>query len=105
MCSSDLLNPGHGGVADRFLADLRESVAHVKAHPESAAEGSAPLYGMIANVPLRGLVKRNVREFLEKMYRPDAATGGADEGGVEDGIPPFVRTVLAAWARWRHGGG
>ena len=32
-------------VAERFLADLREAVEHVKAHPEE--KGSmAPVYGM-----------------------------------------------------------
>ena len=38
------------GVADRFLADLRASVAEVRANPEHRS-GMAPVYGMAASLP------------------------------------------------------
>jgi glutamate/tyrosine decarboxylase-like PLP-dependent enzyme len=110
-----ILNPGHAAVAERYLSDLREAVEYVRVHPEASAEGSAPMYGMIAKLPLRGLVKKNVLAFLEKMYRadPDATTltdaSGNDDstaGGVEagDDVPPILRTMLRAWARVTHRG-
>jgi glutamate/tyrosine decarboxylase-like PLP-dependent enzyme len=102
-----ILNPGHGSVAKRYLSDLAEAADHVRLHPELAAQGSAPMYGMIAKVPLRGLVRRNVRSFLEQMYRPDAdgtdAPDNAPALDTGDAIPPLVRTALEAWHRWRHG--
>jgi glutamate/tyrosine decarboxylase-like PLP-dependent enzyme len=103
-----ILNPGHEGVAARYLADLRAAVDHVRRHPEAAAEGSAPMYGMIAKIPLRGLVRRNVLAFMTKMYAPDAGGGAAAGDGDApaadpgDDIPPVVRRLLASWARWRH---
>ncbi len=57
------------GVAERFLADLREAVAHVKAHPEE--KGSmAPVYGMAASVPLRGLVSDMLKQYLDLIFKP-----------------------------------
>jgi len=56
------------GVADRFLADLREAVEHVKAHPEE--KGSmAPVYGMAATVPLRGMVSDLLKKYLDVIFK------------------------------------
>ena len=38
------------GVADRFLADLRQSVEEVRANP-GVSTGMAPVYGMAASLP------------------------------------------------------
>ncbi|HEX9065188.1 MAG TPA: aminotransferase class V-fold PLP-dependent enzyme [Streptosporangiaceae bacterium] len=38
------------GVTDRFLADLRDAVAEVRAHPE-VKTGMAPVYGMAGSLP------------------------------------------------------
>lgn len=57
------------GVAERFLADLRESVAYVKAHPEE--KGSlAPVYGMAASIPMRGLVSDMLKQYLDLIFKP-----------------------------------
>jgi glutamate/tyrosine decarboxylase-like PLP-dependent enzyme len=71
-----ILNPGHGEVIDEFFTDLRDAVEYVQAHPESAFEGSAPMYGLIAKIPLRRLVKSQVLAIIEKMY--------SEEGGVPE---------------------
>ena len=56
------------GVAERFLADLREAVEHVKAHPEE--KGSmAPVYGMAATVPLRGMVSDLLKKYLDLIFK------------------------------------
>jgi glutamate/tyrosine decarboxylase-like PLP-dependent enzyme len=56
------------GVAERFIADLREAVEHVKAHPEE--KGSmAPVYGMAATVPLRGMVSDLLKRYLDLMFK------------------------------------
>ena len=102
-----ILNPGHAATAPRWLADLADAVEHVRRHPELAGQGSAPMYGMIAKVPLRGMVRRNVLAFLERMYRPDAEgtdappeSGSALEGG--DALPPWAQVAVDAWVRWRR---
>jgi glutamate/tyrosine decarboxylase-like PLP-dependent enzyme len=55
-------------VAKRFLRDLEAAVAHVKANPEE--KGSmAPVYGMAASMPLRGVVSDMLKRYLDLIYK------------------------------------
>ncbi|TAK45887.1 MAG: aspartate aminotransferase family protein [Saprospiraceae bacterium] len=67
-----------------YLEDLKAAVAHAKAHPEAAARGNAALYGLMARIPFRGMVERNVRQILVNMY--GTSTGGTDEREVSSPI-------------------
>ena len=73
----------HAAIVDDYLADVTAATADVVAHPEQAGTGAAPMYGMMAKLPVRGLVKRGVRGMLEAMYAPGAVvpdiSGGADD--------------------------
>ncbi len=55
-------------VAERFLQDLRAAVAHVKAHPEEKGT-MAPIYGMAATIPLRGMVGEMLKRYLDLIYK------------------------------------
>jgi len=55
------------GVTDRFLSDLRESVEYVREHPEEKG-GMAPVYGMAASIPFRGMVDDLLRRYLDMLY-------------------------------------
>ena len=57
------------GVADRFLADLRASVAEVESQP-AGPEGMAPVYGLAATLPFRGVVADLLKRYLDLLYRP-----------------------------------
>jgi glutamate/tyrosine decarboxylase-like PLP-dependent enzyme len=56
------------GVAERFIADLRESVAIVKANPGNK-EGLAPVYGMASSLPFRGMVSDILKKYLDIVYK------------------------------------
>jgi glutamate/tyrosine decarboxylase-like PLP-dependent enzyme len=56
------------GVAERFLADLREGVAHVKAHPEDKG-GMAPVYGMAGTLPFRGVIADMLKRYMDLLYK------------------------------------
>ncbi|GIW00861.1 aminotransferase class V-fold PLP-dependent enzyme [Roseiflexus sp.] len=56
------------GVADRFIADLRDAVAAVRREPR-ARGGMAPVYGMAASLPFRGVVSDLLRRYLDAVYR------------------------------------
>jgi sphinganine-1-phosphate aldolase len=56
------------GVAERFLADLREAVEHVKAHPEEKGT-MAPVYGMASTIPMRGLVSDMLKKYLDLIFK------------------------------------
>lgn len=64
----------HLKVVDQYLADLKDCVAVVKANPELANQGGAATYGMMAHIPLRGMVKKKVLEIYSSLYK----AGGSD---------------------------
>jgi glutamate/tyrosine decarboxylase-like PLP-dependent enzyme len=56
------------GVADRFLADLRAAVEHVRANPSEKGT-MAPVYGMAATVPFRGLLSDLLKKYMDLLYK------------------------------------
>ncbi len=55
------------GVAERFLSDLRESAAEVKANPQ-ASGGMAPVYGLAATLPARGVVSDLLKRYIDLLF-------------------------------------
>ena len=59
------------GVAQRFLADLAEAVDEVRNQPATSG-GMAPIYGMAASIPFRGMVDDILRRYMDLLYKvPD----------------------------------
>jgi sphinganine-1-phosphate aldolase len=58
------------GVAERFLADLETSVAEAEAEPTAAGAGAAPVYGLAATIPFRGMVRDLLKRYIDLLYRP-----------------------------------
>ena len=56
------------GVAERFLQDLKDSVAYVKANPGNK-EGLAPVYGLAASLPFRGIISDILKKYLDVVYK------------------------------------
>ncbi len=56
------------GVADRFLDDLKATVEHVKTQPASHG-GLAPIYGMAATIPFRGMVNELLKRYIDLLYK------------------------------------
>lgn len=55
------------GVAERFLVDLAEAVRAVKESPAGEG-GMAPVYGMTASTPFKGMVDDFLRLYLDVLY-------------------------------------
>ncbi len=56
------------GVKERFISDLKEAVTYVKNHPEE--KGSmAPIYGMAATMPMRGLINDMLKKYLDMIFK------------------------------------
>ncbi len=87
----------HLGVVPRYLADLEEAVATVRANPELAQTGHAATYGMMAHVPLRGMVKSRVLDTFAAMYR----AGGGELELEEPGAPTLPERWMAKYVRWK----
>lgn len=56
------------GVAERFLSDLREAVAHIEANPQEKG-GMAPVYGMANAMPFKGLIGDFLRQYMDVVYK------------------------------------
>lgn len=55
------------GVAEKFVSDLKDAVSYVKAHPEEKGD-TAPVYGMAATIPFRGLVGDMLERYIDLLY-------------------------------------
>ncbi len=83
----------HEKVVDQYLADLRDAVEVVRAHPELADKGQAATYGLVAHIPLRGMVRKQVLDTFANSYKlnaqeldlsdSDAVAPGGGSGGEE----------------------
>ncbi len=56
------------GVDERFVEDLQAAVAEVKNAP-AAEGGMAPVYGMAATLPLRGVVSNILKAYMDVLYK------------------------------------
>ncbi len=94
-CSTNAVNLQ---AVDRYLADLAEAADRVRSNPSLSGEGQAAMYGMMAKVPVNGLVQREVRKVMEKMYGPDGAP--PELGG--EALPPWAGKALDLFDRARR---
>lgn len=97
-----MITAQHLDVLDDYLRDLRAAVDVVLADPTLADKGEAATYGMLAHIPLRGMVKGRVLDMFARLYQP----GGGEidlssAAGSASGGAPSVREPLAdRLARW-----
>lgn len=67
-CIHTTVMPHHLSILEKYIEDLKEAAAYARAHPEKATEGQAALYGLMTDLPLRGVVSQQVRKLYEDMY-------------------------------------
>ncbi len=56
------------GVAQRFVADLRDAVTETQGAPRTKG-GMAPVYGLAGTLPLRGLVDDLLHRYVDALYQ------------------------------------
>lgn len=87
----------HNEVAETYVNDLKTAVASVRSNPDLANSGSAATYGMMAHVPLRGMVKTRVLDIFAEMYR----AGGGDLDLDDTAKPSLLERGMARYVRWK----
>lgn len=97
-----MVTPAHERVADEYLSDLRSALERVRSDPGLSSRGNAALYGMMAHIPFRRMIKKEVGKMMENLYGPK---GQQPMDNFE--TPPFwVRMgmgVLGRISRWTQG--
>ncbi len=81
------------GMVEEFVRDIEASIEEVRANPEVAQQGDAALYGMMANIPARGVVKYSVQKIMEKMYSPGTGDVDLSELGKSGDDPILFRMI------------
>ncbi|RLC15328.1 MAG: aspartate aminotransferase family protein, partial [Deltaproteobacteria bacterium] len=56
------------GICQRFIEDLKQAVEIVKTTPDKK-KGMAPVYGMAATLPARGIVSDILKKYLDTYYK------------------------------------
>jgi sphinganine-1-phosphate aldolase len=87
------LSPLHSEYIKEFVSDLKLAVQTVKDHPELNTSGQAAMYGMMAKIPFRGMIKSSVLSIMEKMYGPEARLPDGDKSENVESWGDFVEKV------------
>lgn len=92
-CIHLTVTSNHARIVDEYLEDVRNAVHWLETHPNLPSRGNAAMYGMMAKIPFRGMVKTSVLEIMEKMYGPRAADPGFDpmKGDDEGAVMRLVK--------------
>jgi sphinganine-1-phosphate aldolase len=56
------------GLVARFAADLHEAIEHVERNPDERG-GLAPIYGLTATIPIKGLVRDVLARYIDLLYK------------------------------------
>ena len=56
------------GITEKFIADLQAAVQFVKKNPLESGV-MAPIYGMAASLPFRGVIKDILKKYLDLYYK------------------------------------
>ncbi len=62
------LMPIHHLALSDFFEDLAESITFARANPALKGQGNAAMYGMMAKIPLRSMVKMSVEKAMEGLW-------------------------------------
>ena len=56
------------GIAEKFVEDLKSAVEFIKKNPDVKG-GMAPVYGMAAAIPVRGVVGDLLERYMDLLYK------------------------------------
>lgn len=94
-----MVTPAHVRSVDRFLADLRAAVEEARADPSLAARGSTPMYGMIAHIPIRRLIRSQVLKMMMDFYGPNGAPPNLEGAGGSDDLATRAGRAFLKWRK------
>ncbi len=96
-CVHCTMTSNHLPIVDDYLRDLREAVAFVRQNPTVKSRGNAAMYGMMAKVPVRAMVRSAVGRVMEGMYGKEGTvdlSASQGDGFVDKLIANNQETVM-----------
>lgn len=89
-----MITTAHEHVAEEYVADLNQAIAEIKSNPERNKTGNAAMYGMMAKVPVRKLIKNELMKVMKEMYSVSGETPTLDNSGGDDFATKIAKKIL-----------
>ena len=89
--------PSNLPVLAQYEEDVRAALAFARSHPGSVARGNAALYGVMARLPFRGMIGKNVRRLFQDLYQGGESV--AEEGPGESWWMGLLNRFMAGVSR------
>jgi glutamate/tyrosine decarboxylase-like PLP-dependent enzyme len=65
------VNPTHAPVIDQYVQDIKDAIVYIRANPKANSSGEAAMYGMMAKIPFRSMIRSSVLKIMQQMYSGD----------------------------------
>jgi glutamate/tyrosine decarboxylase-like PLP-dependent enzyme len=65
------VNPTHAAVIDQYVQDIKDAIVYIRANPKANSSGEAAMYGMMAKIPFRSMIRSSVLKIMQQMYSGD----------------------------------
>lgn len=97
-------------VLNEYISDVKAALEYARNNPRASAQGNAALYGLMARIPFRGVVEKNVRRIFEELYSYSAKVlpefSEETDQQVQSGpqSAPWMgklNRILASWQRFK----
>jgi len=89
-----MITTAHQNVAEKYLQDLKDAILVIKELPKRNKTGNAAMYGMMANVPFRKAIKKELLNVLKEMYSITGKTPTLDNQGKDDLKTNLIKKFL-----------
>lgn len=104
-----MITINHKNVAEKLCLDLKESVKHVLDSPSEKISEQVALYGMMSDLPFRGVIKNELLKFFMNLYKPGSTNNETELGlsatQASDAPHPFILKIMSWYSRmlawWR----
>lgn len=90
-------------VIPTYLEDLAQAVEEVRAEPELSRQGEAAVYGLMAKIPVKGLVAREVTKVMEGIYAASGEEAPLEpDEKMQDLVERFGEPIFEAITKLRN---
>ena len=89
-----MITVAHENIAEKYLEDLKNAIVAIRESPQRNETGNAAMYGMMANVPFRKAIKKELLNVLKEMYSITGKTPTLDNQGKDDLKTNLIKKFL-----------
>lgn len=90
-----MITINHKNIAEKLCQDLKEAVEFVFQTPSLEASSEVAMYGMMSDLPFRGIIKNEILKFFMQLYKPGSALIEMDNS--QSKAPPKIVLKLMGW--------